>query len=412
MMQKIDKVYEEAIASGILPGVSLFAGDKDGNILYSKSFGKATLKEGTERPFTESTIAAVASMCKIMTSVAVLQCVEDGTLDLDQDIQPLLPEIGKCDLMTGFDDERNSAILIPDSTPITLRMLLSHTSGYEYDFFNPVTMKWRASRNEASWIGATVEEKSALPLMFTPGTGWAYGAGHEWAGRAVEVATKSSLEDFMRERIWSPLGIEDDTSFFPKTKEGMKDRVADMSSLDERGEPPAVYSTFDVLGGATDCLGGVGLFTSAKGYYTFLSAVLRQDPRLLKPSSYGELFRPQLDEKCEQALNDYIASTPMHTQYLSMQTPVSVRKTFSFAGLVAKEEQDGRFMTGTLLWGGFPSCAWFMDRETGICGTAVCQIIPAMHPAVMALHAKFQKVVFSEVKGKREGVSSSGKVTS
>lgn len=400
MTQEIDKLYEDAIASGLLPGVSLFAGDKDGNILYSKSFGKASLKEGTNRPFTDSTIASIASMTKLMTSVAVLQCVEDGTLDLDADIKAVLPEIGKYGLITGFDDAKNSAILTENTVPITLRMLLSHTSGHEYDQASPILTKWRLSRGEQPWDGLTVEEKSTLPLVFTPGTSWAYGAGHDWAGKAVEVASKCSLDEFMRARIWAPLGIENEASFYPRTRENLKDRLADMGTLNEKGEPPAVYvPDFDVVGGARDCFGGAGVYTSAKAYYTFLSAIQRCDPKLLTPASYAELFRPQLDERCEQALNDVIYSHPLKAQYLGMQIPASVRKTWSFAGLVAKDGQDGRFAPGTTLWGGYPSCEWFIDHESGICGVAVCQIIPPMQPDVMALHEKFQRAMFSQVKG-------------
>lgn len=340
-------------------------------------------------------------MTKLITSIAVLQCVEDGTLDLDADVKVLLPEIGKYGVMTGFDEEKNAAVFEPNYTPITLRMLLSHTSGHEYDWSSPLLLKWRASRGEAPWSGPTVEQKSVLPLVYTPGTGWSYGAGHDWAGKAIEVATKSSLDTFMRARIWKPLGIENDAGFFPETIESMKGRMADISTLNEKGEPPAVDSGgFDPRGGCVECLGGAGVFTSARAHYTFLSAVLRRDPKLLTPASYAELFRPQLDERCEQVLNDYIASSTLRTQYLGMQVPAFVRKTWSFAGLVAKEAQEGRLEPGTALWGGFPSCGWFIDRETGICGTAVCQIIPPMHPAVMALHEEFQKVIYTDFKGK------------
>ncbi|KAI2467958.1 beta-lactamase/transpeptidase-like protein [Annulohypoxylon bovei var. microspora] len=401
MIDQVDKIYEEAIASGLLPGVSLFAGDKNGNVLYSKSFGKASLEEGDSRPFTDSTVAAIASMSKLMTSVAVLQCIEDEILDLDEEVTSLRPEMGKYGLITGFDDAKNSATFAPNPTPITLRMLLTHTSGHQYDWFSSALMKWRSSRNEKPSSGRTLEEVSALPLVFEPGTGFAYGVGHDWAGKALELAAKSSLDDFMRERIWTPLGIEKDISFYPKTKDGMKDRIAGVGTLNEKGEPPAVHIPgFEITGGATGCFGGAGIYATARAYYTFLSALLRRDPVLLKPSSYEELFRPQLDERCEKSLNDLIFSSPMNTQYLGMQVPESAPKTWSLAGLVAKEGQEGRFAAGTTLWGGYPSCEWFIDHETGICGVAVCQLIPAMQPDVMALHEKFQKALFSEVKAK------------
>lgn len=339
-------------------------------------------------------------MSKLMTSVAVLQCVEDGKLDLDQDARLLLPEMGKYGVITGFDDGNNSAVLEPNSTPITLRMLLCHTSGHEYDYFNPLLGKWRASRNEELFSGPTIEDKSTLPLVFPPGTGFAYGGGLDWAGKLVQLATNMTLEEYMRERIWAPLGLENDISFYPRTHPLMKDRVADISTLNEKGEPPAVDApSFDVVFGATDCLGGGGVYASAEAYYRFLSAVFRRDSKLLKPESYTELFRPQFDEKQDKAFNDYMVLSPAHTQYLRLGIPESIQMTWSLAGMIAKESHEGWFEKGTTFWAGVPSVVWFMDHEAGICGTALCQIIPPMHPSVIALHGEFHKGVLGMVKG-------------
>ncbi|KAK4109361.1 beta-lactamase/transpeptidase-like protein [Canariomyces notabilis] len=304
--------------------------------------------------------------------------------------------MGQYGIITAFDDETNSASFKPDSTPITLRMLLTHTSGNEYDWMNPLLMKWRASRNEMPWGGPTVEDKAAIPLAYVPGTSWAYGPGHDWAGKAIHLATGLTLEEFMRRHMWTPLGIENDTSFWPKTNPAMKGRLADLSTLNEKGEPPAVDDpTWDMLRGGTECLGGAGVFTSAQAYYTFLSAVFRRDPRLLKEESYTELFRPQLDSTAEQALNEYLALSPAHTQFLALGIPHTVRKTWCLAGLLCLDGQEGRFKKGTTFWAGVPSTVWFMDHEAGICGTALCQILPPMLPAVIKLHEEFQRGVLA-----------------
>lgn len=386
MTQSVDKAYEDAMASGLIPGTSLLAGDKEGmyivlvrpfgdiwscivlkvcqvdwfkgNILYSKSLGNASIKQGRDLPFADDTVCGVASLSKLMTSVATLQCVEDGILELDRDVRPLLPEMGKYGIITGFHESESenatTFIFTPDSTPITLRMLLSHTSGHEYDWLNPLLGKWRESRNEGLWSGPTIEEKSAIPLVFVPGTGFAYGAGHDWAGKLIQLASGTSLEDFMRARIWAPLGIDDDATFWPRTKENIKNRTADLSILGEDGklfDGSAVDLTF----GATDCMGGGGIFASTRAFYTFLSAVLRRSPKLLSSSSYVELFRPQLSEQLEHKLNDFIALSPTHTNFLGLRIPPSVRKTWSFAGLIAKDRQENRFERGTTFWAGATS---------------------------------------------------------
>lgn len=370
-----------------------------GDVLYSNSMGKSSLKEGRTDPFTPSTICAIASMTKLLTSVAVLQCVEKGLLQLDDDARSLLPDMGKYGIITGFDDEKGSPQYEAHSGPITLRMLLCHTSGHEYDWLNPLLGKWRAARSEGLWSGPTVSDKSALPLVFPPGTSWAYGAGSDWAGKAVAVASKMTLHEFMLAHIWKPLGIETELSFWPRQDADMAKRMADMSTLGDNGEPPAVDDpVFDILIGGTECLGGGGGYASAQGYYTFLSALLRRDARLLTAESYEELFRPQLDEHTEQAFNDFLARSPAHTQFLAMGIPHSVRKSWSLAGLVALEGLEGRFEKGTTLWGGVPSMFWFIDHAAGSCGTAFCQILPPMQPAVIALHAEFQKGVLRMIR--------------
>lgn len=180
----------------------------------------------------------------------------------------------------------------------------------------------------------------------------------------------------------------------------MKNRMADISTLNEAGEGPAADEpTFDILFGGTECLGGGGGFGSAEGYYAFLSAVFRRDNRLLTPVFYTELFRPQLDSKAEEAFNQYLVLSPAHEQFIGMGIPKTIRKSWSFAGMVALSGQEGRFKPGATFWGGVPCMMWFMDHEAGICGTAFCQMLPPMHPKIMALHEEFQRGSFEAAIG-------------
>jgi len=336
-----------------------------------------------------------------MTSVAALKAVEIGKLDLDDDVRPKFPSMGQHGIITGFDDEKNEATFEPldPNAKITTRMLLCHTSGHEYDWLNPHLGKWRASWNEVAWSGPTVEAKSAIPLTSQPGTKWAYGGGNDWAGKVIELAMGGqSLEEFMREHIWVPLGIDKDVSFLARTNPEMKGRVADIVAANETGQGPALVDAgdeFDMLfgGDEKECFGGAGIVVSTEAYFTFLSAVFRRDERLLKKESYEELFRPQLDERCEQSLNDFISGSPSNERFLALGVPSTVRKTWSLAGMVCMDKQEGRFEEGAILWAGVPNALWFMDPKGGVCGTAVCQLIPPQLPGVIALHEQFQREV-------------------
>ncbi|KAF2034987.1 beta-lactamase/transpeptidase-like protein [Setomelanomma holmii] len=393
-MAEFESLYEKAREERILPGYALLAGDKDGNTLYSAVKGVASLKEGSTLPFQLDTICSLASMTKLMTAVAALQCVEAGLITLDEDVSKYMPDIGKYGILTGFDDAKNEATTVPNPTPISLRMLLSHTNGHEYDWMSPMIMKWRASRGETPWCGPTVEDKSTVPLLYEPGTSWRYGHGTDWAGKLIERVSGKTLDVFMQEKIWEPLGIKDIT-FYPKEKAHMQGRRAAISTLNEKGEGPAVDAPdFDPLFAATDCLGGGGGWGSAEAFFTFLQAVLRRDSKLLTDASFTELFKPQLDERCKKELNDNLKASPMHTQFLGMGLPTDIPKQWSLAGLVNETGQEGRFSEGTIMWGGVPSMIWFLDLKAGICGTAFCQVIPPMSPSILALHEQFQRVIY------------------
>jgi CubicO group peptidase (beta-lactamase class C family) len=167
----------------------------------------------------------------------------------------------------------------------------------------------------------------------------------------------------MKEKIWEPLGIKDMT-FWPKQNSDMRDRIAGISTLNEKGEGPAVDAPdFDTTFAATDCLGGAGGYGSIESYFAFLQAVLRRDPKLLNDESWTELFRPQLNEQCKKELNDVLKATPMHTQYLGMSLPTGIAKQWSFAGLICESGQEGRMSDGTIFWGGVPSLTWVIQLQ-------------------------------------------------
>ena len=179
----------------------------------------------------------------------------------------------------------------------------------------------------------------------------------------------------MTERIFKPLGVGD-FSFFPSEKPGMGERLATLSTLGDAGEGPLVDAEgFNPLFGATDCMGGGGGYASAETYFAFLQAVMRRDERLLKAESYEELFRPQLDERCKAALNEYVNSSPVHTQTLALGLPREVEKTWSFAGMVCEPGVEGRMSEGTYFWGGVPSITWVsglrerFERDLLTCGS-------------------------------------------
>jgi CubicO group peptidase (beta-lactamase class C family) len=234
--------------------------------------------------------------------------------------------------------------------------LITHTSGQYYDLVHPLLQKWRAKRGETPWGGPTVVDKTSLPLVFQPGTGWAYGGGLDWAGKIVERVTGKTLDEYMRENIWKPLSMSDVT-FWPNTRPELKDRMADISFLSPDGK--AVDSQgFDVNYATEECLGGGGCFGSPEDYFKFIQALFQEDPVLLKPKSYRELFKGQLSEKCRKDFKHALQVDPAWVGYLNHNIPPMVDRDYSLAGMIVRDNQPGWMGENTITWGGLTCLVW------------------------------------------------------
>ena len=184
-----------------VPGVVAMATDRNGNI-YEGAAGKRML--GQDADMTTDTVFAIFSTTKAITGTAVLQLVEDGKLDLDAPAKNYAPEIGQAQVLEGFDDAGKPK-LRPPRRDVTTRMLLLHTAGFGYDFFNEQYNRLAQEHGQPSVITSS---KAALntPLLFDPGEKWEYGSNIDWAGQVVEGITGKRLGEVMQERIFAPLG--------------------------------------------------------------------------------------------------------------------------------------------------------------------------------------------------------------
>ena len=152
----------------------------------------------------------IASMTKAVTGSAAMQLVEEGRIGLDQPMGDVLPVVKNVKVLEGFDAGGAPRLRDPRG-PVTLRHLLTHTSGYGYDIFNPDLARYI----EVIGIPSIMSRKNGslrVPLLFDPGAGWEYGIGIDLAGKVVETVTGQTLEAYFRQHIFEPLGMRD-TSF-------------------------------------------------------------------------------------------------------------------------------------------------------------------------------------------------------
>src|SRR6266487_1906881 len=193
------------------------------------------------------------------------------------------------------------------------------------------------------------------PLVFEPGEGWAYGAGLDWAGKAVERLNGNiGLGEYMKIHIWEPLGMNS-TTFRLSENESMRERLAKLTARLPSGALTAAEAPFWPEADVPDDCGGSGLFSCASDYIKVLASILKNDGKVLKPESVSKMFEPQLPDPkyIEENLE-----VPEWQPGFTLGSPVGKKWNHGLGGMLAMEDQPGQLSSGTIFWGGLPNLAW------------------------------------------------------
>ena len=253
-----DAVLNKAVNSNPgVPGVVAVATDRNANI-YEGALG--VRQAGANEAMTIDSVFAIFSTTKAITGTACLQLVEDGKLDLDAPAKTYAPEIGKLQVLDGFDDAGKPKLRAP-KREVTTRMLLLHTAGFAYDFFNETYNRLAQDHKQPSVITAS-HASIRTPLLFDPGEKWEYGSNMDWAGQVVEGIAGKRLGEVMKDRIFKPLGMED-TAF--SMNEAMRKRMVTMHQRDETGKLTPLPD-FTLPPDPEVHMGGHGLYSTVLDY--------------------------------------------------------------------------------------------------------------------------------------------------
>lgn len=390
--QKMKTTFQAAIDAGKINGAVFCATDAKGAFVHQEAMGHRFLLSGEKKDLKLDDVLYLASGTKLVTTIAVLQCVEDGTLSLDGDLSKLAPELASRQIITGFETDGKTPILEPLTSPITIRMLLTHSSGLVYYFLNPLVYKWRElSHDPNDNRKRTVEETFDHPLVFQPGSSWMYGPGVDWAGRILEHATGQTLGEHMHKRIFTPLGISD-AQFLPVTREDLRARLVDLNpdDPDALGQAP--------LGGNADGnkrtkgdFGGQNLFMTAPDYVKILHSLLANDGRVLKPETVNDMFENHITSEAMQGQREALDG-PLGS---GLRNGVTTKAGFGFGGLLTLQDVEGWYGEKTLSWGGGFTLAWFIDRKNDLCGVGAVQGALPMEPDAMeSLRQTFRQEIY------------------
>ncbi len=374
---RINQMVEQKIKDGKLAGaITLVA--RRGKVVHFEAFGKADVEAG--KPLKSDAIFRIYSMTKPLTTVAAMMLYEEGKFQLNDPLFWYLPEFKDVKVYGANGD------LIAPKRPITVRDLMSHTSGLTYGAFGntPVDMQYRAASllDGKSSLADFVKKLSGLPLLYQPGERWNYSVSTDVLGRLVEVLSGGTLDEFMRQRIFKPLGMNDTGFDVPA---GKIDRftvnyqwdntgkyvIADHPSKSRYGQPATFYS------------GGGGLVSTTNDYLRFCLMMLNggtlNGVRLLSPKSVQLMTM------------DHTAKAQKPNIGVVLGDGSGFGLGFRVITDPAANQRIGS--VGTYDWSGMASTAFFIDPKEHLIGIIMTQKLPTD----LRLMDEFRTIVYQAI---------------
>lgn len=387
MQAAVDAVLKSAIDRGDVPGVLALATDKS-SVLYENGFGERVLGSGVA--MTPDTVVWIASMTKAVTGAAAMQLVEQGTLHLDRAASHVLPELGRVQVFDGFDSDGKAKLRRPTSE-ITLRHLLTHTSGFSYDIWNADLAKYQEQQGIPGVISC---ENAALstPLTFDPGERWDYGIGIDWAGKMVEAVSGQKLGDYLKDNLFSPLGMND-TAF--KITDQMRARMA---KIHARGEDDSLVATdIEIPQEPEFEMGGGGLYSTIGDYGKFVRMILNDGQSddgeaVLKPDTVRTMSTNQMGDTRVAALKTAMPPYSNDAEFFP-----GMPKTWGLSFMINTEQAPTGRSAGSLAWAGLANSYYWIDPSRGIGGVYATQIIPFVDKKSLPLFLDFEKTVYDQL---------------
>lgn len=390
-LERIGNAIEKSIQEEEIAGaVALVA--RRGNIAYFKAFGM--MDKEAQMPMQTDTIFRICSMTKPITSMAVMMLYEEGHFMLNEPLHHFIPEFKDMKVLDPpYPEDRTSPpdSLIKAKRPITIRHLLTHTSGLTYNW-NPRVGKMYTDHSmghgliqQEGTIGDAVKRLAGIPLLFHPGDQWMYGVSDDVLGYLVEVVSGMTLAEFFEERIFKPLGMKD-THFYLTDEQATRLATA-YSYFEEKGlqrfpdEPLSIgsfmYSAdYPTDGPNTYFSGGGGLCSTAEDYFRFCQMLLNggelDGVRLLSPKSVELISQDHVGELLEGMGYGLGFGTFSETPHLSELGSI-----------------------GAYYWGGFFYTSFIIDPKEEMIAIFMGQLYPTggLNLSDMALNLAYQAIV-------------------
>ena len=375
---EIDQLLQDAVDRKDIPGVVAIVTNRD-RILYHQSFGKMDVMNSVEMK--KDSIFRIASMTKAITSVAVMTLYEEERFDLDDPISQYIDWLSNPEVITSFDEEDGTYATKPAEREITIRHLLAFTAGFGYTFANSLM---------ALLVEKTGKTESELPLLHEPGERWTYGMEVRVLGELAEELSGQTLPQFLKERIFDPLGMVDTFYVLPAEKypRWVTRHQRENGVLRERPNPEKQQPFI---------VGDAGLLSTATDYVKFLQMLLNggtfQGVRILGEDTVRLMTQNQIGELSVETQR---GPNPL----LSSAFPLGAgRDNFGlgFQITVADGEEGDLRSPGSYSWSGLNNTHFWVDPEKEITAVILMQVLPFYDETCIAVYQGFEELVYKHL---------------
>jgi len=379
MTQRTDRIAQ-LLSTGNVPGVAVAAVFPDGEIV-SAAAGVRDVATGAA--MSPDSVVWIASMTKAITAAAAMQQVEQGKLSLDAPIAGVLPQLRDLKVLEGFD-AGGKPKLRPARVPVTLRHLLTHSSGFVYDMWNADMSRYLELTGTPGIISCA-NAALDLPLVFEPGSAWDYGIGIDWAGKAVEAVSGKSLGVYLADNLFRPLGMRD-TGF--RIRDDQRARLARMHARTPEG---IIAIDFEIPQAPEFEMGGGGLYSTVGDYLRFTRMILGggvlDGVRVLAAPTVAQMSQNAMGDLRCRAMKSVAPGSTNDVDFLAgMQWGLSF--------LINPEALPTGRSAGSLAWAGLANSYFWIDPAKQVAGVYATQLLPFFDADAVALFGEFESAVY------------------
>jgi len=375
----VDALLTGAVEDGVFDGVSAIVVDRDG-VLHTGVAGDAYA----------DTVFRNASMTKALATVGALQLVEQGRLDLDASVESIVPAFGELQVLDGFDGEEPR--LRAPASKATVLQLMTHTSGCGYAFTNEDLHRYAEVAGVPSLLTG-LKATLMQPLARDPGTLWEYGVSTDWLGLVVEAVSGQTLDVYLHERLFEPLGMRD-TTFSPSAEQASRLLALRFRATDGTLVPLDI----DLPPEPKWASAGHGSCGTIDDYGRFMRAMLRD----------GELDGERIlaADTVELAFSDHLRGVPL-PDFMKSADPLlandvpalPVPQGWGLGFHLLQMDIPGGRSSGTGDWAGLFNCFFWIDRAAGIGVALMTQVLPFFDARIVQVLLGLDAATYAQVGG-------------